>query len=71
LFSDQEFKEHFKRSHPDEYEAIKEHHEEEDGGDFTTSALIGYATNSALLGGLLGGDFVGGLVGDILNGDDD
>ena len=66
-----EFDRHFKNSHPREYRAIKDKHESDDGGDFTTSALIGYATNSAFLGGLMGGDIVGGIVGDLLNDDDD
>jgi uncharacterized membrane protein YgcG len=39
----------------------------DDSGDFFTSALIGYATDSAILGGLAGGDMLGGIVGDMLN----
>lgn len=41
---------------------------ESDTGDFLTSAVIGYATDSAILGGLLGGDMTGGIVGDLLDG---
>jgi hypothetical protein len=44
-------------------------HDPDDDGDFLTSVLIGFGTDSALAGGLLGGDMIGGVVGDLLDGD--
>ena len=43
--------------------------DEDDSGDFLTSAVIGAVTDSALLGGMLGGDMLGGIVGDLFDGD--
>ena len=43
--------------------------DDDDGGSFISSAVIGAVTDSALLGGILGGDMLGGTVGDMLDGD--
>jgi hypothetical protein len=40
----------------------------EDG--FITSAVVGYATDSALLGVLVGGDITGAILGDLFNDED-
>lgn len=43
--------------------------QQNDSGDFLTSAIIGVVTDSAIIGGLLGGSITGGIVGDLFDGD--
>ena len=40
----------------------------EDDGDFLTSAAVAYATDSAIIGSVVGGSVAGAVVGDMLNG---
>lgn len=42
----------------------------DDSGDFLTSAVVGYVTDSTLVGAVVGGDLLGAVVGDALNDDD-
>lgn len=44
-----------------------EEKENDDSGDFLTSAVIGAVTDNAIVGGLLGGDMLGGIIGDIFS----
>lgn len=36
-------------------------------GDFLSSMILGYTTDSTMFGGLIGGDFMGAMIGDVLN----